>query len=179
MLSEVRIKCELFYYGNIELEMTYQYRGEKCEGVIYLFGKGWMQKKRWEKYKFRKCFNFFFTFDTECARDPDLYELVSCRKFVDEILFCAIYKTLYFTWGHHALGVILCLCFNYFELSTAELFFQSQSSLKIRGSIFLSMKVRIPGTPGIFHIWHMLRLALSKGNVLTLWQFLVYITNWT
>jgi len=67
---------------------------------------------------------------TECARDCDLYELVSCCKFVNEILFCIIYKTLYLTWGHHALGVILCLCLNFFELSTAELFLQSQRSLK-------------------------------------------------
>ncbi len=36
---------------------------------------------------------------TECARDRELYELVSCRKFVNEILFCIIYKTLYLTWG--------------------------------------------------------------------------------
>ncbi len=35
----------------------------------------------------------------------------------------------------------------FFELSTAELFLQSQRSLKIRCLIFLSMKVRIPGTP--------------------------------
>jgi hypothetical protein len=47
---------------------------------------------------------------TECARDRDLYELVSCCKFVNEILFCNIYKTLYLTLGHYALGVILCLC---------------------------------------------------------------------
>jgi hypothetical protein len=57
---------------------------------------------------------------TECARDRDLYELVSCRKFVNEILFCIIYKTLYLTWEHHALGVILCLCLN-FSLSYQQL----------------------------------------------------------
>jgi hypothetical protein len=68
--------------------------------------------------------------NTECARDCDLYKLVSCYKFVNEILFCIIYKTLYLTWGHHALGVILCLCLNFFEFSTAELFLQSQRSLK-------------------------------------------------
>jgi hypothetical protein len=84
---------------------------------------------------------------TECAIDCDLYELVSCHKFVYEILFCVVYKTLCLTLRHHALGVILCLCLNFFELSTAELFFQSQRSLKNRSSIFLSMKVRIPGTP--------------------------------
>jgi hypothetical protein len=67
---------------------------------------------------------------TECARNCDLCELVSCHKFVNEILFCIIYKTLYLTWGHNALGVILCLCFNFFESSTAELFLQSQRSLK-------------------------------------------------
>ncbi len=56
---------------------------------------------------------------------------------------------LYLTWEHHALGVILCLCLNFFELSTAELFFQSQRSLKNQGfKFFLSMKVRIPSTPG-------------------------------
>jgi hypothetical protein len=64
--------------------------------------------------------------DTECARDLDLYELVSCRKFENEI----VYKTLYLTWGHHALGVILCLYLNFFELSSAKLSLQSQRSLK-------------------------------------------------
>jgi hypothetical protein len=44
-----------------------------------------------------------------------------------------IYKTLYLTWWHHALGVILCLCHNFFELSTAELFLQSQRILKKLG----------------------------------------------
>jgi hypothetical protein len=38
-----------------------------------------------------------FLFTTECARDRDLYELVSCHKFVNEILFCIIYKTLCLT----------------------------------------------------------------------------------
>ncbi len=33
---------------------------------------------------------------TECARDRDLYELVSCGKFVNDILSSTIYKTL---WG--------------------------------------------------------------------------------
>jgi hypothetical protein len=67
---------------------------------------------------------------TECARDRDLYELVSCCKIENVILFCIIYKTLYLTWGHHALGVILCLCLNFFELSTTEFILQSQRSLK-------------------------------------------------
>jgi hypothetical protein len=44
--------------------------------------------------------------------------------------FCIIYKTLYLTFGHHALGVILCLRLNFLELSTAELFLQSQRGLK-------------------------------------------------
>jgi hypothetical protein len=55
-------------------------------------------------------------FYTGCARDRDLYKLVSCGKFVNEILFCIIYKTLYLTLGHHALGGILCSCLNLFEL---------------------------------------------------------------
>jgi hypothetical protein len=70
---------------------------------------------------------------TECARDRDPYELVSCCKFVNEILFCIIYKTLYLTRGHHALGVILCLFLNFLELSAPELFLQSQRSLKNYG----------------------------------------------
>ncbi len=36
---------------------------------------------------------------TGCARDLDLYKLVSCGKFVNETLFCIIYKTLYHTLG--------------------------------------------------------------------------------
>ncbi len=83
-----------------------------------------------EKHFEKKIWNNKKECSTECARDRDLYELVSCCKFVNEILFCDIYKTLYLTWGHLALGVILCLCLNFFELSTAELIFQSQRSLK-------------------------------------------------
>jgi hypothetical protein len=56
---------------------------------------------------------------TECARDYDLYKLVSCGKFVNDILFSTIYKTHYLTLGHHDLAVILCLYLNFFELSTA------------------------------------------------------------
>jgi hypothetical protein len=48
------------------------------------------------------------------ARDRDLYKLVSCGRFVNETLFCIIFKTLYLTLGHHALAVILCLCLNFF-----------------------------------------------------------------
>ncbi len=45
MLSEVRIKCELFYYGNIELEMTDQYRGENCDGGNLFVRKGLDEEK--------------------------------------------------------------------------------------------------------------------------------------
>jgi hypothetical protein len=54
------------------------------------------------------------TFYTECARDRDLYNLVSFGKFVNDILFSTIYKTHYLTLGHHALAVILCLCVRFF-----------------------------------------------------------------
>ena len=37
-------------------------------------------------------------------------------KFVNEILFCIIYKTLYLTLGNHPLGGIFCSCLNFFEL---------------------------------------------------------------
>ncbi len=57
---------------------------------------------------------------------------------------------------------VLCLCFNFFDLSTAELFFQSQRSLKIMGLLFLFMKVRIPGTPGISQ-------CVFKKLILVLW----------
>ncbi len=43
---------------------------------------------------------------TECARDRDLNNLVSCGKFVNEIIFCIIYKTVYLTLRHHVLAVI-------------------------------------------------------------------------
>jgi hypothetical protein len=52
--------------------------------------------------------------DTECARDRDLYKLISCGKFVNYILFSTIYKTHYLTLGHHALAVILSLCLIFF-----------------------------------------------------------------
>jgi hypothetical protein len=56
---------------------------------------------------------------TKCARDHDLYKLVSCGKFVNDILFSTIHKTHYLTLRHDALDFILCLCLNFFELSTA------------------------------------------------------------
>jgi hypothetical protein len=59
---------------------------------------------------------------TECAKDRDLHKFESFGKFVNEKLFCIIYKTLYLTLGHHALAGILSLCLDFFELSTAELF---------------------------------------------------------
>jgi hypothetical protein len=36
---------------------------------------------------------------TECARDCDLYKLVSCGKFVNDILFSTIYKHTILFWG--------------------------------------------------------------------------------
>ncbi len=48
-------------------------------------------------------------FSTECARDSDLYKLISCGKFVNNIHFSTIYKTHYLTLGHHALAVIFML----------------------------------------------------------------------
>ena len=57
---------------------------------------------------------------TGCARDCDLFKLVSFGKFVNEILFCIIYKTLYLTLGHHALGGILCSCLNFLIVETAK-----------------------------------------------------------
>jgi hypothetical protein len=47
-------------------------------------------------------------FIQKCAKDRDLYKLVSCCKF------------FLLTLGHHALAVILCLCLNFF-LSYQEL----------------------------------------------------------
>jgi hypothetical protein len=55
-------------------------------------------------------------FGTECAKDRDLYKLVSRGKFVNEKLFSIIYKTHYLTFGHHALAEILPLCLNFFGI---------------------------------------------------------------
>ncbi len=57
--------------------------------------------------------NWFSDTSTECARDRDLHKFESYGKFVNEKLFCIIYKTLYLTLGHHALSGILCLCLNF------------------------------------------------------------------
>ncbi len=70
---------------------------------------------------------------TECARNCDLYELVSCHKFVNEKLFSIIYKTLHLTWGHHALGVILCLCLNFFWVISSWIVFAKPYKLKKLG----------------------------------------------
>jgi hypothetical protein len=76
---------------------------------------------------------------TECARDRDLYKLVSCRKFVNEILFCNIYKTLYLTLGHHALGVILCLCLNLFWVINSWIVFAKPKKLKKLGARYFCL----------------------------------------
>jgi hypothetical protein len=34
---------------------------------------------------------------TECERDSDLYKLISCGKFVNDILFSTFYKTHHLT----------------------------------------------------------------------------------
>ncbi len=87
----------------------------------------------------------------------DLYKLVSCGKFLNNILFSTIYKTHYLTFGHHALAVILCLCLNFFwVINNLIVLTQPKKPKKIRGSIYFSFKVMIPGTPGI--------------NFCTLWQ---------
>ncbi len=65
---------------------------------------------------------FFTIFYTECARDRDLYNLVSCDKFVNDILFSTICKTHYLTFGHHALAVILCLCLNFLSYQQLNCF---------------------------------------------------------
>jgi hypothetical protein len=57
---------------------------------------------------------------TECDRDP--YKLVSCGKFVNDILFSIIYKTHYLTLGHHALAVILFLCLIFFSYQQLNCF---------------------------------------------------------
>ncbi len=56
-------------------------------------------------------FEFTSNTHTECA---NLYKLVGCSKFVNEILSCIIYKTVYLTLRHHALAVILSSCLNFF-----------------------------------------------------------------
>jgi hypothetical protein len=41
---------------------------------------------------YSKGFKRFFCFKyTECARDHDLYKLISCGKFVNDVLFSTIY----------------------------------------------------------------------------------------
>jgi hypothetical protein len=61
-----------------------------------------------------------FELDTECARDRDLYRLISFGKFVNDILFSNVYKIHHLTLGHHALAVILSSYLNFF-LSYQEL----------------------------------------------------------
>ncbi len=61
-----------------------------------------------------------------------------------------IYKTHYHTLGHHALAVILCSCLNLFwVINSLIVLTKPNKPKKIRGSIFLTMKVTIPGTPSI------------------------------
>ncbi len=55
---------------------------------------------------------WFRYFPTECARDRDLYKLISYGKFVNDILFSTLYKTHYLTLGYHALAV----CLNFFKV---------------------------------------------------------------
>ncbi len=69
---------------------------------------------------------------TECARDRDLYKLISCGKFVNDILFSTIYKTHYLTLGHYALAVILCLCLHFFFLSYQQLYCFDKAKLEVQ-----------------------------------------------
>ncbi len=82
--------------------------------------------------------------------------------------FGVIYKTIYLTLGHNALAVpvpvpvpLFFLFFIYFFLSYQQLncFDKVKEAYKIRGSIFLCMKVTIPGTPGI----SMFRISIMEG----------------
>ncbi len=88
---------------------------------------------------------------TEFARDCDLYNLVSCGKFLlNDILFSTIYKTQYLTLGHHALAVILCLCLNFFGVINSLIVLTKPKKPKKSGVwYFFSFKVTIPDTPGI------------------------------
>jgi hypothetical protein len=111
---------------------------------------------------------------TECARDCVLYKLVSCSKFVNEILFCIIYEIVYLTLRHHVLAVILSSCLNFF-LSYQQLncFDTAKEAYKIKGSIFLSVKVTISGTPGrnpfnpLCYLGQMICLRMSRTRVIT------------
>ncbi len=42
--------------------------------------------------------------------------------------FCIIYKTLYLTWGHHALGVILCLCLHFLSYQQLNCFCKAKEA---------------------------------------------------
>ncbi len=59
---------------------------------------------------------------TDCAKDHDLYKLVSCGRFVNDILFSTIYKTHYITLGYHELSVILCSYLNFFWVINSLIF---------------------------------------------------------
>jgi hypothetical protein len=85
-----------------------------------------------------KDFSLFFSMKsyTECARDCGLYELVSCCKFVNEILFRIIYKTLYLTLGHHGLGVMSCLCLNFLSYQQLNYFAKPKKLKKLGAQYF-------------------------------------------
>ncbi len=78
--------------------------------LTYLYGR---IKNHWKW----NCYSLFGLY--RVCKGSCLYKLVSCGKFVNDLLFSTIYKTYYLTLGHHALVVILCLCLYFFELSTA------------------------------------------------------------
>ena len=64
----------------------------------------------------RKIMNILHKYNTECARDRDLYKLVSCCKFVNEILFL-YYLKYYFGASCPSCDFVFVPLF--FELSTA------------------------------------------------------------
>jgi hypothetical protein len=71
-----------------------------------------------------------------------------------------IYKTLWLTimcikkqTVTHVQAVILCLCLNFFKLSTVYFSCQSQRSKKVSSSILLYMKVTTSGTLGRINVW--------------------------
>ncbi len=109
-------------------------------------------------------------FDTECARDRDLYKLVSCGKFVNDILLNTIFKTHYLTLGHHAQAEILCSCLNFFwAINSLIVLTKTKKPKKLGVQYFCLWKRSLAHPVAIFfikgHSDNLIILSANQGKI--------------
>ncbi len=123
--------------------------------------------KNWEiRSQFHQPFCAKGKYTTECARDRDLHKFESFGKFVNEKLFCIIYKTLYLALGHHALAGILCLCLNFLRVINSWIVLtKSKKPEKIVVQYFCIWRSRSLAHPVAVSIWRRICQSVSPTKL--------------